>query len=207
MTTYVRAIRDDGSVIIDDTYKTLSLKEIQTVSITAGTTPVSHTITATGDNVMVAVRSEQLHCAMYLTQVSGTTWSTTCIFVSDAGSVTENVKFYIFTDPIITAGDYVRVRNSAGDLLFSDSTKPIKIRGNVGGTSGFTGVSGRIYAPIMLSRADGIIFFNGVLWDIYYYFLRCSTHTVSATQKIVRRQTGVRRTTTGQYLVADVTDY
>lgn len=208
MATGFKSYRSDGTVQIDDEYKTLTLKEVRTASISAtGSVLTIHSFSLTASNLMIAVRCQTLMYSAHQVVKSGTSWVINFAFMSQSGTQSETVTFYIFTDPEISPGSHLNIYNSGGTLVFSDETRPIRIRSVVAGNSGYTGASGRVYAPVLLARSDGVFAVNGILFDVYYYFYRCSGDSIIATPRIAYRKTGTRRTVVGSYLVADVTNY
>jgi hypothetical protein len=203
-----QVFKSNGTVQIDDQYRCMSLVEKRVVNIAAGSTsPTHYAVSATGNNVLVACRTQSLQVSTWTVSNTGTSWTTNFLFLSDSGTVGEDVIFYIFSEPEPTPVTFgLEVYNAAGQLCFSSDVNPLKVAAVVGGTSGFSGAAGRIYAPIILTRSDDITFNNNVIWNIRYWFMRCAGNTISATPRTMR--TGpIRRASNGTYLVADVTGY
>ena len=201
--------RDSGATVLDNTFKTLGLSDVIDVGISASTTSVTYTLNVSGENVMVACYSAALEHSVYSISDSGSSAIIVFLFRGPGGPTSETVRFFVFSNPVFGSEDFgIKIFDGSGSPVFSNFKKPIRIAGVVPGNSGFTGTSGRLYAPIILSRHDDVTFNNGVIWNVRYSFLQCAGNVINANMRVVKTVSGIRRSPTGAtYLAADVTDY
>jgi|GEM_PF-4246303 len=153
-----------GTVQIDENWKNYGFRQIVPVSFTLeppipgqSAAPVDYTLTLSGAAVLVAARSELLQVVAGGSLLSGTTWTFNWRIhpppaPAPGASYSETVIFYVFDVPVSGGFSNVglEVFNASGERVFHSDMDVMKIRSVQPCSSGFTGLSGRIYAPLIV---------------------------------------------------------
>lgn len=168
-------INDYGTTQIDENWRNMSFRQKITVNIDvpssspplpAGYSGQPYQIAVAGSpSLLIACKASTLLPVMLHSYFDGATWTFNWLFCNEFSGVhgNENVDFYVFD--VLPVGTYsnvgLEVFNATGQLVFHSDMSPMKV--GYAGTGvqtcniGFNGLSGRIYAPlIMLNPIYGV---------------------------------------------------
>lgn len=207
-------IRNDYSTIqIDENWKNYGFKYKFPVTLTLinnGLTDYGiydYRFTVTGSAVLVAFRSPDFHVIPRESSFDGVTWAFNWriqISVPPFVAQTATVEFYIFDVPTSESFSNVGIEvfNAVGERVFHSDMGLMRIpSGAVQACNfGFTGVSGRIYAPLIILnpiRAE-----SGRHWT---RSLRVSAHTITTFDLGPLTTTPFSANNEGLYAAIDVT--
>jgi len=116
---------NSGTVQIDELYKNLVLKEVQSFSLTGGLFDV----VATGEMPIPVFYSPYHYVALISVSVSGNTWT----YRAAVNSASGTLKAYIFdVASVVTPSDNfgLRVWDASASLIYDTSQLPLRIVGN-----------------------------------------------------------------------------
>ncbi|CAN7598543.1 hypothetical protein [Bosea sp. LjRoot237] len=187
MPTGLTITNDIGSVQIDENWRNFGLRQVipLTVTIPANQTFVAntYTVSAAGEAVLIAPKSSNLFVIPQRTTFSGGVWTYHLLVMRQFllnFEESETVNIYVYD--LLPNGVYgdvgLEVFNASGQSVFHSDMDPMSAAAVLPGSSGFTGVSGRIYAPLFLTHTRH---FNPT-FGMYFWGLRSSSNTITTTE-------------------------
>lgn len=175
-----------GTTQIDETYRNFGFREIISVPF-ATATPFNYELAVGGgEGVLIAARSASLAACPLQSYISGSTWYFTFRIVPpfEHGVVySETIQFYVFDLPHGTFSNFgIRIVHQ-GNVVFHTDVNPMKVPGASVQTCnlGYTGVSGRIYAPLVLLNPIRSEFTPGFGYGVSTRRLRYSGSNIIST--------------------------
>lgn len=182
-----------STVQVDENWRNYGLKQIIPATITAyytsppnppGYSGMTYSISVSGTNaLLIGCRSSTLVPVKLHQYYDGSVWTFSWVFmVPEASEVTETVYFYVFDT---MDGSYsnvgLEVFNASGQRVFHSDAPVMKLGGVQLCSSGFSGVSGRIYVPVILQNPLCGEFVFGVGYRCAFHCLRSSGSNISTT--------------------------
>lgn len=208
MATGIRINNDSGTTQIDETYFNLVLIDKFTATISTPVT-TAYDYTVSGDIVAIAVKVYPETFTVTTCSVSGSTWTFRLSFYNNpltTGTCTFTV--YAFArppTPTETVG--LKVLNASGAVIFHSQFKPLRVVATVGGTSGYTGPSGRDLAALVLGMPMYGFAVPGGTSVYDTYSLRVNGNVIEALRVTVAFGAVVGFARDGSYAAIDVTNY
>lgn len=198
-----------GTVQVDETYRNLAFRERRGIALSGAAEISYHDIAITGGNVVVAMYSQYYAPVLLAVSVSGSTWTYRWGFsYRSAGNPTSDTAYlYIFDDPpAVSSAVGVRVRDAGGTIVYHSDVKPLILAGDPqSSASSFTGLSGRVYAPLILSASIFSVFGSGNFFN-NTFALRAAGNVIAPVEVTMGiGSAGV--SSTGLYAPVDVTGY
>lgn len=180
-------LNDYGSVQIDENWKNYGFKQLipMAVTVAAGTNFNANTysLSVAGDAVLIAPVTTNLAVSVVRTTFSGGVWTFYFIILRQfALSYEEAETAYIYVFDVMPGTTFsnvgLEVFNALGQRVFHSDMNPLKARAVLPGSSGFTGTSGRVYAPLALTHTRHFDPVNG----IQYWGLRSFGSYITAME-------------------------
>lgn len=207
MATGIKIYNDSGTVQIDETYFNLVLVDKFTATISTPVT-TAYDYSISGNIVAIAVKVYPETFTVTTASLSGSTWTFRLSFYNNpltTGTCTFTV--YAFArppTPTETVG--LKVLNASSAVIFHSQFKPLRVVSVVGGTSGYTGPSGRVLAAMVLGMPMyGFSVFPSSVYDTFS--LRTNGNVIEALQTTVASPAVVGFARDGSYAAVDVTNY
>ncbi|PZU95632.1 MAG: hypothetical protein DI527_01075 [Chelatococcus sp.] len=152
---------DSGTVQIDESWRNYGFKQRIPASISVnvpGSVPAGYngqpySMTVSGEDVLIACRAETLLPVLMHTYADGGSWTYNWLFMPPfiGATYSETVEFYVFD--LLPMGGFsnvgLEVFNAAGQRVFHSDADMMKVRGIQGCDTGFSGVGGRSYVPLI----------------------------------------------------------
>lgn len=154
---------DSGTVQVDESYRNVALKEKRAVALSHSIGAVYTNIVVTGVNALVAMQSANYAPFLVETTFDGVDWTYRWGFqYLGAGAPTSDTAYAYIFDVVDPNPDNfgMEVYDASGNLVFHSSAKCLKIVAVAGHSSGYTGTSGRVYVPLILTASIRSILFG-----------------------------------------------
>jgi hypothetical protein len=180
-------LNDYGSVQIDENWKNWGFKQLipMSVHIPASTNFLAnvYSLSVAGDAVLIAPVSQNLAVSVVRTEYSGGVWTYHFIILRQfILSYEETETAYIYVFDAMPGSSFsnvgLEVFNALGQRVFHSDMNPLKARAVLPGSSGFSGTSGRTYAPLALTHTRHFDPVNG----IQYWGLRSFGSYITAME-------------------------
>lgn len=184
-------LNDYGSVQIDDNWKNWGFKQLipLSVHIAAGTNFNANTysLSVAGEAVLIAPVSTNLAVSVVRTEFSGGVWTYHFIILRQfALGFDETETAYIYVFDAMPGSSFsnvgLEVFNALSQRVFHSDMNPLKARDVLPGSSGFTGDTGKTYAPLALTHTRHFDPTNGIqYWGLRSFgsFITAMEHNVA----------------------------
>ncbi len=215
----LQIFNDSGTVQIDENWKNFGFRQIIPVTLTAGpmvggpTDIAPYQLSVPGSAALVAVRAATLKPILMHSYLSGGVWTYNWQFYPPfvSGSYTETVNFYVFDVPYSGSFSTVglEVFNSTGERVFHSDMDVMKIPPGASVqacNTSFTGVPGRIYAPLIVVNPVRAVF-TGSSYRHATRSLQVSGSNIVSSNQDLSSSTIGEFANEGLYIPIDVTEY
>lgn len=160
---------DSGTVQIDESYRNVALREKRAVPLSHSIGQVYETIVVAGVNSLMAMQSAYYAPFLLETSFDGTNWSYRWGFeYLGMGLPTSDTAYAYIFDVVEPNPDNfgLEVYDASSNLVYHSSAKVLKIVSVQNHASGYTGASGRVFVPLILSASMySIVFFPTILFN------------------------------------------
>ncbi len=209
----LQVINTHGTTQIDENWRNYGYRGKITYPISISATGpglADAVLYLAGEAVMIACRSTVFRPTPLNSNFDGTTWTFRWRFLPEFIAVDyfENVEFYIFD--VLPDGGFsnvgLEVFDAAGKRVFHSDMSPMRVPpgGILPATSGFTGDSGRIYAPLILRNPIFTQMFENLARHATYT-LYCSGNSIISDYRFLGSTSLGLYGTSGLYAAVDVT--
>lgn len=172
-------LNDSGTVQIDENWRNFGFraKTPLDVHIPANQNFLANTysFSVAGEAVLIAPVTTNLCVNVVRTEFSGGVWTFHLIILRQFHQTYaeyETAQIYVYdVMPVSGFGNVgLEVFNAAGERVFHSDMNPMKSRQVLSGDTGYTGTSGRVYAPLFLTHTRHFDPINGIqYWGLRSY--------------------------------------
>lgn len=209
MATGIKILNDSGTIQIDESYRNACLVSKIPVLVSHNFGIAYSDVTVAGARVLMLMESANYSPFLFNTSFDGTSWTYRWGFYYLGGAAPVGDTAYAWVFDYLNsppADDFgLKVYDAAGAMVFHSSSKPLKIVSVQGHPTGYTGVSGRKYLPLIMLNS----YFTQTIFPNtfgYTYGLRSSGNVITPDSFNVG--SGIAGSATnGLYAAVDVTHY